>query len=168
MTSKKALRALDAAAFNWKQTALAPTNGEGGVVLGIDVTAILHDAATECVVGLFGTAAVASLSHLVVRPVLRAISAAFEGPLAPGTQIVVGVTLSSLSERSFSLTTAVWRAEDSLLVAHGSANFVVVDVESGRAVAVPGNVVDGLRRLLPLPPLAESSQPTEHADISTS
>lgn len=168
MSSKTDLSALNAAEFGWKQSVLAPSRGEGGVVSGIDVAAVLHDAATECIIELFGASSLISLSHLVVRPVLRAISTTFVGPLTPGSRIVVGVTLGSLSQRSLVLTTALWRAEDSRLLAHGSAEFVVVEAASRRPVALPANVVDGLQRLHPPPLPSVSSQPANQANTHTS
>ncbi|ODQ84844.1 hypothetical protein BHQ17_25680 [Mycolicibacterium holsaticum] len=119
------------------------------MVSGIDLAAMLHDAANDLVAELFGAADLNSLAKLVIRPVLRGISAVFDAPLTPGTPVIVGATLESLSRRSFELRTGAWMAQTRELVAHGGAAFVVVDAKSRKAVAVPENVTDALRRLRP-------------------
>lgn len=140
---------LNSSEFVWKRKIVAPPADEGGVVPGIDIAAILHDAAIGLVTELFGADDLKSLSRLAARPVLQAISAVFNGPLVPETPVLIGATLGSLSERSFVLTTAVWLAESGRLLAHGTANFVIIDVASRRTVAVPDNVVSALRSLRP-------------------
>ncbi|WP_297792874.1 hypothetical protein [Mycobacterium sp.] len=153
--------------FVWKRRIAAPPSDEGGVVPGIDVTAMLHDAAIDLVTELFGANDLKSLSRLAARPVLQAISAVFNGPIVPETPVLIGATLGSLSERSFVLTTAVWLAENGCLLAHGTANFVIVDVASRRTVAVPDNVVGALRSLRPQSPLPRP-RPTRQPPNSTS
>lgn len=140
---------LDANAFQWTRSRGAPTTVEGGVVPGIDLIAMLHDAANELVIGLFGITDLESISMLTIRPVLRGITAVFEAPLAAGSATFVGATLGSLSRRSFELRTGVWTAQSRELIAHGNAAFVVVNTESRKACAVPENVAEALRSLRP-------------------
>jgi acyl-CoA thioesterase FadM len=144
--------------FAWTRSVGAPTTGEHGVVPGIDLAAMLHDAANDLVTELFGVTDLKSLSTLAVQPVLRGISAVFEAPLAPGTPVFVGATLGSLSQRSFELKTGVWMAQTRELITHGNAAFVVVDAKTRRTTAVPENVVEALRSLRPA--LSTASQPS--------
>lgn len=134
---------------------MAPQRAEEGVVPGIDLTAVLHDAALELVAELFGGGDSTGLSGLAIRPVLRAVSATFEGPLTPGAPVYIGATLGSLSTRSFVLATGVWLAETRKLVAHGTASFVVFDVATRKTAAVPDAVVEALGALRPI--LTDSS-----------
>jgi acyl-CoA thioesterase FadM len=164
VTEQTGVTPLDATEFAWKRDVGAPTTGEHGVVPGIDLTAMLHDAANDLVTELFGVADLKSLSTLAIQPVLRGISAVFEAPLEPGTPVFVGATLGSLSRRSFELKTGVWMAKNRELIAHGSAAFVVVDAESRRTAAVPERVAEALRSLRPA--LGTVSQPlgNRHSD----
>lgn len=141
--------AFDATEFAWKRRAGAPSSYEGGVVPGIDLTAMLHDAANDLVAEIFGATDLSALAALAVRPVLRSISAVFDAPLTPGAPVFVGATLGSLSRRSFELRTGVWLAQSRGLVAHGAVAFVVVDTTLQETVAVPEKVVDALRSLRP-------------------
>ncbi|BCP07997.1 hypothetical protein MINTM020_00950 [Mycobacterium paraintracellulare] len=143
------IAAFDATDFVWKRAVDAPLTGEGGVVPGIDLAAVLHDAASDLVTELFGATDLKALSKLAIRPVLRGISAAFEAPLASGTPVLVGATHGSLSRRSFELRTGVWAAQSRELVAHGGVVFVVVDTRLRKTVAVPEKVVGALRSLRP-------------------
>ncbi len=138
---------LEADDFTWRRPRSAPTTVEGGVVPGIDLIAMLHDAANELVIELFGISDLESISRLTIRPVLRGITAVFDAPLAPGSATLVGATLGSLSRRSFELRTGVWAAQSRELIAHGNAAFVVVDTESRKACAVPETVVEALSSL---------------------
>ncbi|MGV0794499.1 acyl-CoA thioesterase [Mycolicibacterium sp. XJ1819] len=149
MTSQVHDADYNATEFTWKRTTGAPPTDEGGVVPGIDLVAMLHDAANDLVTELFGAADLKSLASLPIRPVLLGISAVFDAPLAPGTPVIVGATSESLSRRSFELRTGVWTRHDGALVAHGGATFVVVDATSQKAVPVPENIADALRSLRP-------------------
>lgn len=150
--------ALSADKFDWSRGVDAPPPDEGAQVSGMQIATLLHDAATELVAELFGAADTTSLSSFPIRPVLRSVSAVFELPLVPGTPVAIGATLGSLSTRSFALITGIWSDEGRRVVAHGTASFVVMDVASRRAVAVPHGIARSLRRLQPnlvLPDIAD-------------
>ncbi|MGV0870627.1 acyl-CoA thioesterase [Mycolicibacterium sp. XJ879] len=150
MTKQEDLIALAVEDFTWKRRRGASTAGEGDVVPGIELAAMLHDAANDLVAEVFGVPDLESLSALAIRPVLREITAVFDAALTPGAPVFVGATLGSLSQRSFALKTGVWTAQGRTLIAHGSAAFVVVDEKSRSAVAVPGNVAEALHSLRPM------------------
>ncbi|CAJ1500586.1 acyl-CoA thioesterase [[Mycobacterium] burgundiense] len=158
---------LDATEFAWKRTVSAPSASEGGVVPGIDLVAMLNDAATDLVVELFGSTDLTSLAELAVRPVLRGISAVFEAPLTPGTPVFVGATLGSLARRSFELRSGVWIAQTRQLVARGGATFVVVDAQSRKSVAVPEHVTEALLRLRPALGTAAQSSASNKSDTAS-
>jgi acyl-CoA thioesterase FadM len=137
------------AEFEWTRPAAGAQTDEEGKATGLEIAAMLHDAAVDWVSELFGATDPTLLSTLVVRPILRSISATFQSPLAAGEPVFVGATLGHLSVRSFALVTGVWAADDRRLIAGGTASFVVVDTGTGKATAVPDIVADTLRRTRP-------------------
>ncbi|WP_131812672.1 acyl-CoA thioesterase [Mycolicibacterium peregrinum] len=153
---------MDATEFAWKRRSGAPETYEGSVVPGIDLAAMLHDAANDLVAEVFGVTDLKSVAALPVRPVLRSINTVFDSPLRPGAPVLVGATLGSLSRRSFELRTGVWEAQDRRLISHGGVVFVVIDTQLQEAVAVPQNVVDALRSLRPAPDTAAPEPDNQH------
>lgn len=156
--------------FNWKRQAVASSKDEAGVIAGIDLATMLHDAALELVVEAFGVEDLESLSRLPARPILRSVSSTFQRPLDPGAPMFVGARPQVISERSFLLNTGLWLVdsarpathsetrEPASLVAYGTAGFVVIDNTSRKAVALPDYAANALHQLrgASTPGIAES------------
>jgi acyl-CoA thioesterase FadM len=142
---------LDVGEFTWKLGVIGPQHGEHGVVRGVDLTVLLHDAVNDLISELFGVTDPQQLSNLTVRPILRSLTASFDAPLIPGSPILIGATLGSLGQRSFELRAAIWLAENRRQVAHGSVTYVVFDTAAQTAAPVPERVVQALNSLRPAP-----------------
>jgi acyl-CoA thioesterase FadM len=136
---------MDVHQYAWRTDAVAPGSGQRGHVDGMRLAGILFESWTSY------------LDHGLdlpreeifddsCWPILREMSVRFDAEVFSGERLTCGVRVAHRTNRSFTLSQALWRAGSGEQVAAGSAVLITIDVRSGHAVPVAAKLWDALQR----------------------
>jgi acyl-CoA thioesterase FadM len=127
--------------WSWSTSLAAPPPTEGERVAGMQLAGLMYEAAMTYLGEVFGADTLDGLASHTVRPLLTATSAQFKSPVVGGVNLRIGVRAASSARKAFVLEQVVL-LDDDKVASTGTVSLLTFDIEAGRAVEVPADILD--------------------------